>query len=176
LIYNDYNLWKPEKRAGVVRLVKQLQANNVKIDAVGMQGHWNLTEPTLEEIEKSILAYHELGVQVLITELDITVLPNPWDLEGAEISQNFEGSATMNPYPEQLPDSVQHQLALRYQDIFKLFLKHRDKIDRVTFWGVNDGGSWLNGWPIRGRTNYPLLFDRDYLPKSAYDSIMALKK
>lgn len=176
LIYNDYNLWKPEKRAGVVRLVKQLQANNVKIDAVGMQGHWNLTEPTLEEIEKSILAYHELGVQVLITELDITVLPNPWDLEGAEISQNFEGSATMNPYPEQLPDSVQHQLALRYQDIFKLFLKHRDKIDRITFWGVNDGGSWLNGWPIRGRTNYPLLFDRDYLPKSAYDSIMALKK
>ncbi len=176
LIYNDYNLCNPEKREGVVRLVKQLQANNVKIDGVGMQGHWNLNEPSLEEIENSILAYHNLGVKVNITELDITVLPNPWDLEGAEISQNFEGNATMNPYPEKLPDSVQVQLAKRYQDIFKLFLKHSDKIDRVTFWGVHDGGSWLNGWPIRGRTNYPLLFDRDYLPKQAYDSIMSLKK
>ncbi len=175
LIYNDYNLCNPEKREGVVRLVKQLQANNVKIDGVGMQGHWNLKEPSLEEIENSILAYHNLGVKVHITELDITVLPNPWDLEGAEISQNFEGSAIMNPYPEQLPDSVQLQLAQRYQDIFKLFLKHKDKIDRVTFWGISDGSSWLNGWPIRGRTNYPLLFDRDYLPKMAYDSIMSLK-
>lgn len=176
LIYNDYNLCNPQKRDGVVRLVKQLQANNVKIDGVGMQGHWNLNEPSLEEIENSILAYHNLGVKVHITELDITVLPNPWDLEGAEISQNFEGSEFMNPYPETLPDSVQLQLALRYQSIFKLFLKHSDKIDRVTFWGVHDGGSWLNGWPIRGRTNYPLLFDRDFLPKQAYDSIMSLKE
>ncbi|MEA1786220.1 endo-1,4-beta-xylanase [Arenibacter sp. GZD96] len=175
LIYNDYNLCNPEKRAGVVKLVKQLQSKNIKIDAVGMQGHWNLKEPTLTEIENSILAYHDLGVKVLVTELDITVLPNPWDLQGAEISQNFEGSPFMNPYPDQLPDSVQVQLAKRYQDIFQLFLKHRDKIDRVTFWGIHDGSSWLNGWPIRGRTNYPLLFDRSYRPKMAYDSIMALK-
>lgn len=174
MIYNDYNLWKPEKRDGVVRLVRRLQAKNIKIDGVGMQGHWNLNEPSLEDIENSILAYNNLGLKVSITELDITVLPNPWDLEGAEISQNFEGSAFMNPYPDQLPDSVQVQLARRYKEIFQLFLKHRDKIKRVTFWGVHDGGSWLNGWPIKGRSNYPLLFDRDYLPKQAYDSIVSL--
>lgn len=174
LTYNDYNLTNPEKRAGAIRLVKNLQEKDVKIDAVGMQGHWNLEGPTLEEIENSIIAYHEAGVKVLISELDITVLPNPWDLEGAEVSQNFEGDELMNPYPESLPDSIQDKLAKRYQDIFKLFRKHRDKIDRVTFWGINDGASWLNGWPIDNRTNYPLLFDRNYRPKKAYESVMQL--
>ncbi|PKA98594.1 endo-1,4-beta-xylanase [Flavobacteriaceae bacterium MAR_2009_75] len=176
LIYNDYNLTNPEKRAGVIRLVKKLQEKNIKIDAVGMQGHWNLEGPTLEEIENSIIAYHDAGVKVSISELDVTVLPNPWDLEGAEVSQNFENSPSMNPYPESLPDSVQNKLAKRYQDIFKLFRKHRDKIDRVTFWGINDGSSWLNNWPIDDRTNYPLLFDRNYRPKKAYESVMELNK
>ncbi len=178
LIYNDYNLWKPEKRAGVVRLVKRLQAKGIKIDGVGMQAHWSLVGPTLEDIENSIIAYSELGVKVHFTELDVTALPNPWDAEGAEVSQNYEeyeGDETMDPYRGDLPDSVQMQLAKRYQELFKLFLKHEDKIDRVTFWGVNDGGSWLNGWPIKGRTNHPLLFDRDFEPKKAYSEVMALK-
>lgn len=175
LVYNDYNLWKPEKRNGVVQLVKKLQAKGVKIDGVGMQAHWSINDPELEDIENSIIAYNDLGVKVMFTELDITVLPNPWDLEGAEISQNFEGSEFMNPYPKELPDSVQVKLAKRYEDIFKLFLKHKDKISRVTFWGVNDGGSWLNDWPIKGRTNYPLLFDRHYQPKKAYEKVIALK-
>ena len=175
LYYNDYNMWKPEKRNGVVQLVKKLQDKGAKIDGVGMQAHWSIDSPALEDIENSILAYHTLGLKVMFTELDITVLPNPWDLEGAEISQNFEGSEFMNPYPNELPDSVQIKLAQRYEDIFKLFLKHKDKISRVTFWGVNDGGSWLNNWPINGRTNYPLLFDRQYQPKKAYESVIALK-
>jgi endo-1,4-beta-xylanase len=80
----------------------------------------------------------------------------------------------MNPYPEKLPDSVQVQLAQRYQDIFRLFNKHSDKISRVTFWGVNDGNSWLNDWPIKGRTNYPLLFDRENKPKMAYDKVIEI--
>ena len=172
LYYNDYNMANPEKRAGAVKLVKMLQENGAKIDGIGMQGHWNLEGPSLNEIEESILAYSKLGLKVMITELDITVLPNPWDLEGAEVSQNFENSEFMNPYPDQLPDSVSNKLANRYQDIFKLFKKHADKISRVTFWGVNDRQSWLNGWPIRGRTNYPLLFDKDYRPKAAYDSVL----
>ena len=175
LTYNDYNLTNPEKRAGAISIVKQLKDKGLKIDVVGMQGHWNLKGPSLKDIEESILAYHNAGVKVAITELDITVLPNPWDLEGAEVSQNFEGSEFMNPYPESLPDSVQKELADRYQSIFKLFLKHKDKIDRVTFWGMNDGSSWLNGWPIKNRTNYPLLFDRSYRPKEAYHSVLALK-
>ncbi|WP_419211220.1 endo-1,4-beta-xylanase [Maribacter sp. X9] len=172
LYYNDYNMTNPEKRTGAIKLVKMLQENGAKIDGIGMQGHWNLDGPSLAEIEESIIAYSKLGLKVMITELDITVLPNPWDLEGAEISQNFENSEFMNPYPDQLPDSVSNKLAKRYQDIFKLFKKHTDKISRVTFWGVNDGQSWLNNWPIRGRTNYPLLFDRQYKPKAAYQSVM----
>lgn len=176
LYYNDYNMCNPEKRAGAIELVKLLKENGAKIDGVGMQGHWNLESPSLEEIETSIKAYSELGVKVMITELDITVLPNPWDLEGAEVSQNFENSEKMNPYPNGLPDSVSIKLAKRYQDIFKLFKKHQDKISRVTFWGINDGQSWLNGWPIRGRTNYPLLFDRNNQPKAAYDRIINVAK
>lgn len=176
LYYNDYNMTNPEKRQGAITMVKNILDQGIKVDGIGMQGHWHLNSPSLEEIEQSILDYSALGVKVAITELDVSVLPNPWDLEGAEISQNFENSEEMNPYKDGLPDSIQTKLANRYKDIFSLFLKHRDKISRVTFWGVSDGQSWLNGFPIRGRTNYPLLFDRDLKPKAAYDSIMALKK
>ena len=80
----------------------------------------------------------------------------------------------MDPYPKALPKSVEKQLAKRYEDIFKLFVKHQDKISRVTFWGVMDKHSWLNDWPINGRTNYPLLFDRNYQPKKAYNKLINL--
>lgn len=176
LYYNDYNMTHEEKRKGAIELVKMLQNEGVKIDGIGMQAHWGLEDPTLEQIETSILAYADLGIKVMMTELDITVLPNPWDLEGAEVSQNFEGSERMNPYTDQLPDSVATQLAKRYKDIFELFVKHSDKISRVTFWGINDGHSWLNNWPIEKRTNYPLLFDRSYQPKAAYHSVLEIKQ
>ncbi|MEG1024779.1 MAG: endo-1,4-beta-xylanase [Flavobacterium sp.] len=176
LYYNDYNIEEPAKRAGAIALIKEIKAAGGKVDGVGIQGHWRLQSPSLEEIEKSILEYSALGIKVAFTELDITVLPNPWDLKGADINQKFEGSAKMNPYPEKLPDSVQTQLAERYASIFKLFLKHKDKISRVTFWGVYDGQSWLNDWPIKGRTNYPLPFDTALKHKQAYDSILKLKK
>lgn len=175
LYYNDYNIYNPLKRNGVIALVKNLQKNGAKIDGIGIQGHLRLNDPSIEELEKTILEYAALGVKIAFTEMDITVLPNPWDLVGAEINQNFEGSAKMNPYPKSLPDSVQIKLAQRYRDIFALLLKHKDKISRVTLWGISDGQSWLNDWPIKGRTNYPLLFDRSFKPKKAYDSIIALK-
>ena len=175
LYYNDYNMTNAEKRQGAINLIKKIQEKGIKIDGVGMQGHWHLNSPSLEEIEKSILEYASLGIKVAITELDINVLPNPWDLVGAEVSQNFESSEKMNPYANGLPDSIQTKFTKRYEDIFKLFLKHQDKISRVTLWGLNDSQSWLNDWPIKGRTNYPLLFDRDFHPKSAYDSIISLK-
>ncbi|SHK65707.1 endo-1,4-beta-xylanase [Maribacter aquivivus] len=176
LYYNDYNMTRQEKRAGAIKLVKDIQASGARIDGIGMQAHWGLEDPTLEEIETSILEYSDLGIQVMITEFDITVLPNPWDLEGAEVSQNFEGSEHMNPYTKELPDSVNTQLAQRYKDIFSLFKKHSDKISRVTFWGINDGVSWLNSWPIEDRTNYPLLFDREYNRKPAYYSVLEIAK
>lgn len=175
LYYNDYNLCIPEKREGVVKLVKNLQSKGIKIDGVGIQGHWNLNKPTLEEIEKSIVTYSNLGVKIAITELDISVLPNPWDINGADVNQVSGATEKMNPYPNSLPDSIQDQLAQRYAAIFKLFLKHKDKISRVTFWGVNDSQSWLNDWPIKGRTNYPLLFDRQNQPKTAYKSVLTAK-
>ncbi|HMC01989.1 MAG TPA: endo-1,4-beta-xylanase, partial [Flavobacteriaceae bacterium] len=177
LYYNDYSMTNPQKRAGAIKMIKKLQEQGVKIDGIGMQGHWSLNGPSIEQIEESILDYASLGIQVAITELDISVIPMPWDFSGADVNVKFESTdPTMNPYPESLPDSIQIQLAQRYQDIFKLFLKHQDKISRVTLWGVNDNDSWKNNWPIPGRTDHPLLFDRNNMPKKAYDSIMALKK
>jgi endo-1,4-beta-xylanase len=175
LYYNDYNIEQPAKRKGAIALIKKLQASGTKIDGVGIQGHWSLLGASLEEIEQSIIEFSALGIKVAFTEFDITVIPNPWDLKGAEVSQNFEGSPKMNPFPKGLPDSVQTQLAKRYEGIFKIFLKHQDKISRVTFWGVHDGHSWLNNWPIKKRTNYPLLFDRNYQAKPAYQAVMNLK-
>ena len=177
LIYNDYNLYKPEKRAAVLKMVKNFKSNGTKINGVGVQAHWDLKSPSLEEIEQIILDIHAEGVSVSFTELDISVLPNPWEMVGAEVTQNFskfEGDPKMNPYPNGLPDAVQEKLAKRYQDIFNLFVKHSDKINRVTFWGVMDKHSWLNDWPIKGRTNYPLLFDRDYQPKVAYTRLLGV--
>ena len=176
LYYNDYSMTIPAKRAGAIKMIKKIQELGAKIDGIGMQGHWDLNTPSIEEIEKSIVEYAELGIKVAITELDVSVIPMPWDFSGADVNVKFEsGDPTMNPYPEKLPDSIQVKLAERYEAIFKLFLKHEDKISRVTFWGVNDGDSWKNDWPINGRTNYPLLFDRNNEKKKSYDSVFNLK-
>ncbi len=174
LYYNDYNIEQPKKRAGAIALIKKIQASGTKIDGVGIQGHWSINGPPLQDIENSIIEFSALGLKISFTELDLTALPNPWDLKGADLNQNFESSPFMNPYPNGLPDSMQKKLAKGYEDLFKLFIKHKDKIERITFWGVNDGQSWLNGWPIKGRTNYPLLFDRNFKPKLAYKKVTAL--
>ena len=172
LYYNDYNLWKPEKRAGAVRLVRSLQEKGIKVDGIGMQGHYGLNAPSLEDIEASIKAFSDLGVKVSFTEVDIDVLPNPSGRAGADIDATFEFDERYNVYTTGLPDSVQQQLTNRYADLFALFRKHSDKIDRVTFWGVTDNDSWLNNWPIRGRTSYPMLFDRQYQPKPAFNAVL----
>lgn len=176
LYYNDYDMWRGPKRDGAIRMLNRMRANGARIDGVGMQGHHGLTVPSVDTLERAIEAYAKAGYEVMITELDVSVLPNPWDLKGADVNQDFENNPKMNPYPEAMPDSVQTALADRYENLFKLFTKHADNIKRVTFWGVNDGSSWLNNWPIKGRTNYPLLFDREYAPKPAYDRVMSLKK
>lgn len=176
LYYNDYNMWNADKREGAIRLVNTIRENGGRVDGIGMQAHYSIVGPSVDTIEQSILAFAAADLPISMTELDVTVLPNPWDLVGAEISQNYEGSPYMNPYPSSLPDSVQNVLAERYTDLFNLYLKHNDKIERVTFWGINDSHSWLNGWPIKDRTNYPLLFNRQYAPKPACTAVMALKK
>jgi endo-1,4-beta-xylanase len=172
LYYNDFNLWKKEKVESVVRLVRDLQAKGVRIDGIGEQGHWGLDYPPLDEADAAIQAFAALGVNVLITEMEVDVLPFPGASQGADISLNFALQKHLNPYPAALPDSMQHVLAKRYAEFFTLFHKHRDQISRVTLWGVHDGQSWKNDWPVRGRTNYPLLFDRQYRPKPAFDAVI----
>jgi len=167
LYYNDYSLANEPKRKGAVELVKKLLQQGVKVDGIGEQCHIGLDYPEISEFEKSIEAFAALGVKVLITEMDISVLPMPDQRVGADVSARFEYQQKLNPYSGGLPDSVNTALNNRYFEFFKLFLKHKDVISRVTLWGVNDGQNWKNNWPVRGRTDYPLLFDRKNQPKPA---------
>jgi len=182
LYYNDFNAWRPAKRDGIVRMVKMLRAAGIRIDGVGMQGHWGLNYPKTEYIEAAIDAYHALGVKVMITELDVDVLPltKQGQIIGTVMSheqfQLEEFREFLNPYPRGLPDTVQQELTARYAELFRIFYARRDKIARVTLWGVQDGMSWKNGYPIPGRTNYPLLYDRNKKPKPALDAVLAVPK
>jgi len=176
LYYNDYNLYQPAKRAGAVWLVKSVQDKGIPVHGIGMQGHYGMDHPEdLAQLEDSILAYAELG-DVMITELDISILPFPdKEAQGADLNINLELKAKYNPYTEGLPADIQQALDKRYLDLFKVFLTHQDKISRVTFWGVDDGHSWKNGWPMQGRTDYPLLIDRDNKLKPVTIELFKLK-
>jgi endo-1,4-beta-xylanase len=174
LNYNDYALEKPAKREGALKLIKKLRAEGTPVSGVGLQGHSNLDWPTLEQLDTMITEFGKLGVKVMITEFDIDVLPKATPGQTADVSLNVEAQAKLNPYVNSLPDSVQQALAQRYADLFSLFLRHRDVVTRVTFWGVTDADSWLNNWPVRGRTNYPLLFGRHGQPKPAFQAVIAV--
>jgi endo-1,4-beta-xylanase len=174
LYYNDYSIENDAKRQGVIKLVRKLQAEGVPVAAVGIQGHDKMDWPSVEQEDAAITAFAALGVKVNITELDIDVLPRATKEQGAEVSLHAESRAALNPYAGGLPDDMQQALAKRYASLFAVFLKHRDVITRVTFWGVTDGDSWLNDWPVPDRTSYPLLFDRDARPKPAFDALLRL--
>lgn len=178
LYYNDFNSWRPAKRDGIVRLVKMLQKEGIRIDGVGMQAHWGLNYPKTNYIEDAIDAYAACGVKVMITELDVDVLPIT--KEGQVIGQVLadkqfqleEFKSFLDPYRQGLPEKVQAELTLRYEALFSIFYKRRNKIARVTLWGVNDGMSWKNGYPVPGRTNYPLLWNRQSQPKPALKAVL----
>ena len=180
LYYNDFNAWRPAKRDGIVRLVKMLKAAGVRIDGVGIQGHWGLNYPKTEYIQQAIDAYAACGVKVMITELDVDVLP--LTKEGQIIGQGMadkqfqleEFKQFLDPYRMGLPDSMQIVLANRFAEIFSILYQNRKKIARVTVWGVHDGVSWKNDYPIPGRTNYPLLWDRQMKPKPAVAAVLAV--
>jgi endo-1,4-beta-xylanase len=176
LYYNDYSLENAPKRKGAVELIKKLKAKAVPVYGVGLQGHDNLDWPTAEQQDEAISAFEQLGMKVSITELDITVLPSPTKQQTAEITTRAESTAELNPYKRGLPDSVQQKLSGRYAELFKVFFKHRESIDRVTFWGVTDEDSWKNDWPAKGRTDYPLLFDRNGVPKPAFEAVISVAK
>ncbi len=178
LYYNDFNAWRPAKRDGIVRLVRMLKRAGIRIDGVGMQGHWGLNYPKREYITAAIDSFAAAGVKVMITELDVDVLPltREGQIIGTGMSdpqfQLEEFKAFLDPYRDGLPADVDRALAERYRELFELFYSRRAKIARVTLWGVHDGMSWKNGYPIPGRTNYPLLFDRARRPKSAFEAVL----
>lgn len=167
LYYNDYNIEQDYKRDRALRLVKSIRDAGLRIDGVGIQGHFHLDSPSAETIERGIKAFNDAGFNVMFTELDIDVLPRT-GRGGADLDKTEDQG--LDPYPEGLPDDVQQKLTDRYRELFTLFMKY-PKVRRVTLWGVTDAQSWLNYYPVRGRTNYPLLFDRQSRPKPAFDAV-----
>lgn len=173
LYYNDYSLENLPKRKGAIALIKKLQAAGVKIDAIGLQEHDNMSWPSTNQVDETISAFSQLGIKVMATELDVDLLPRATRSQGAEVSMNVAARAELNPYADGLPDAMQQKLARRYADLFSVFVAHRKDMTRVTFWGVTDANSWLNNWPVRGRSSYPLLFGRDGNPKPAFAAVIS---
>ena len=171
LYYNDFSIEHAGKREKALRLIRELQARGVRLDGIGIQGHWTTGKVPFQQIEESIVAFHKAGVKVMITELDLDVVPRKG--HGADVGQQEKG--TDDPYAAGCPPEVLQRQAADYAALFKLFRKHADKISRVTFWNLHDGRSWLNYWP-RQRTNYPLLWDRQLQPKPAFDAVMAVAR
>ncbi len=166
LYYNDYNEWFPGKRDAIVQMIRDFKAEGIRIDGIGMQGHIGMDSPSLEDYEAAIVAYANEGMKVMVTELDMSILPNKRRDVGADIATSFEYQQELNPYIHGVPEEKMTEWDNRMLDFFRLFLKHSDAVSRVTLWGVSDATSWKNGFPIPGRTDYPLLFDRNYQSKS----------
>ena len=169
LYYNDYGIERPPKRDKALRLIRDLKQRRAPIQGIGIQGHWTIDHIPFKEIEEAILAFHAEGMKVMITELDIDVVSR--ETAGAEAGTKERNGG--DPFAKGLPANLQQRLADQYARLFALFLKHRDEITRVTFWGLHDGRSWLNQWPSK-RTNHPLLWDRSLQPKPAFSAVLAL--
>ena len=169
LHYNDYSLENEPKRNGAIALIKKLQADGITINCVGLQDHVKLDWPSPRQLDQTISVLAQLGVKVMITELDVDVLPKTQHNHTADVAQNARAQADANVYARGLPEARQRELAQRYGQLFHVYVKHRADISRVTFWGVTDGDSWLNS---SHRTNYPLLFDRAGRPKPAFQAVL----
>jgi endo-1,4-beta-xylanase len=174
LIYNDYNMYQSEKTDFIIDMVNNLKSEGVPIHGIGSQGHMFLNHPSLDKVEYWLRKISDANIPLHITELDVSVLPNAWKHRGASVEDRFDLAQKYNPYPNFIPSSKLKQQAKRYKSLFKLFLKYSHTIERVTFWGVWDGNSWRNYLPMKGRRDYPLLFDRNFKPKPAYFTLKDL--
>jgi endo-1,4-beta-xylanase len=169
LIYNDYDNELPGKREKMIRLIESLKAKNVPVHAIGLQGHYQIGTVPTAEIEATLKAMRELGMKVVVSELDIDVVPrNRWWADGGA---HREEVAKIDPYREGAPPEVLDQQARDYAELFRIFRLHDDVIGRVSFWNLHDGQSWLNYFPWT-RVNHPLLFDREGQPKPAFDAVV----
>ena len=160
LWYNDYGNESKAKNNTIAALVRRLKSKGIRIDGVGMQTHVQLDYPAIATYEDAIKTISATGVKIAITEFDISVLPSAWNLT-ADITTKIEYKEKYNPWPVALPADVDAKLGERYAEFFDLFRKYAKTIDRVTLWGLSDRDSWLNNFPVFGRTDYPLFFDRD---------------
>lgn len=160
LYINDYSMASPAKREVYVRIVNDLCRRGLRVDAVGIQAHMGMDYPDFAELEKSIEAYAATGAKVMFTEMDMSALPTV--SSSANISDRVAYEKAMNPYPDGLPDSVAAVWNARMDTVMSMLLRHRDVVTRVNWWGTHDGMSWKNDFPVKGRTEYPLAFDRDY--------------
>lgn len=161
LYYNDYNVVVPEKRAKILEMIRWLRSEGVRVDGVGMQGHWNIEWPPASDI---VIAIDELaaeGLRVKVSELDISIY-----------SEDEPVTRTWQPELELTP-ALEARLAVRYAEVFRALLQRAEVLDQVTFWGVSDDRTWLNSWPV-ARKNAPLLFDRNHQPKAALRALLEL--
>ena len=176
LYYNEYDYEYEPKTKGVIRLIENLQRHGVRVDGVGIQGHWFLDYPKIDLLDSYTQELSKLGVKLMITELDVGVLPfYPIDSTVVPLSSfDAETQKKFDPYPNGLPDAVEKELAKRYVELFSYFRKNRSLFGRITFWAVHDGQSWRNYWPITGRADFPMLFDRQCKPKPALDAVVRI--
>ena len=157
LFYNDYNLNRPDKLERTCQMLQRLIDKGVHIDGVGMQGHWSLYEPTRDQLETAIARFKSMGLQVHITQLDVSLYkwePNRRTMRRREVTI----------YDDEKKAAQTDQ----YRMIFDVLRKNCDVVSNVTFWGLDDRNSWLNNYPVRGRKNFPLLFDNYRCPKQVF--------
>ncbi|MBB3206172.1 endo-1,4-beta-xylanase [Rhodopirellula rubra] len=169
LVYNDYNVDTDGKRDSLIRLVQSLKQKNTPIDAVGLQGHYELDAIAYEGLGSMLEAMRQLQVKVIISELDIDVIPRSrwW----ADNNRHRDELKSSNPYKDGCPPEILQRQAEQYAKLFELFCRYDDVVERVSFWNLHDGQSWLNYFPW-DRVNHPLLFDRNRMPKPAYHAVI----
>lgn len=165
LFYNDYNTENPQKREKIYQLLKKLLAQGVPIHGVGLQGHWSIYEPSYQALEESIKKFSSLGLKVQITEMDVSVFQK----EHESREKNAKDKLV-------LTDAILQKQAEDYGKMFEIFRKYKSVITGVTFWNVADNRSWLDNFPVKGRKDYPLLFDENFKPKPAYFKVIEWKK
>lgn len=159
LYYNDYNIESGPKHASSMVLLKRLLADGAPVHAVGIQGHWRTGSVPFDDIDKAIADYASLGLKVSITELDLTIR----GASGGQFGGGPGRQGQRNVAPASTEDLTRQ--AEDYAKLFAIFTKHKDVIERVTFWGLHDRRTWRFG-------QHPLILDANSQPKPAYAAIV----
>lgn len=180
LFYNDFSMNKPTKVKGVTDFFRPLIQQGLPVTAIGMQGHIiledNVDDRVIKEYEHSIETIAALGVPTFFSELDLSVLPNPYGFSGANVSDIFAYRPEMDPYKNGLTKEKESEIEQFWVSFYKMLIGHHKDILRVNFWCLNDGNSWRNDFPIPGRTDYATLFDRQNKQKPFVQALINLVK